>query len=281
MCAAIAFVAASCAACSDSSKPPEGTAVANFDYEHAARHDFCSVGSKLGGAGPTNGLTSRDGVRYNVRTPANLDPTRAHPLLVVYAPAGYSAQQSEYLTRLTTEATRRGFIVAYAGSRPMSVKTVVKLARVPEEVANLWCIDSKRVYATGHSDGATVSTALVLLAETKGVFSAIAPSAAGFSRKDLESFRCPAPIPVMVMHGGQDTHFPGWGKEAAQWWASCNACDIAKSPAPVRGGCVSFQDCAPGGATLYCEGSGSHRDWPPLGGEILRFFGSGGTRAMR
>jgi len=254
--AAIVLVTASC---SGSSEPPEGTLVASFSYAPATRRGHCD--NKPGAAGATNGLSSRDGIHYNVRAPANLDPTYTHPLLVVYAPAGYSAELSESLTRLTTDATRRGFIVAYVGSRPLSQQTVIGLARVPKEVASSWCVDPNRVYATGHSDGGTVSTALALLKETKGTVSAIAPSAAGFSGKDLKGFQCPEPIPVMVMHSKRDTHFPDWGKEAALWWARCNACDFAKPPLPQDDGCVTFAGCVPGGRTVYCEGAGVHEDW--------------------
>lgn len=260
------------ASCSGPSEPPEGTQVASFSYPTADRRGSCD--NKPGAAGATNGLSSRDGFAFNVRAPANLDPSYPHPLLIVYAPAGYTANESEVFTRLTTDATRSGFIVVYVGSRPLSLKAVMGLAQVPKEVAELWCVDRTRVFATGHSDGGTVSTALAVLKETKGTVSAIAPSAAGFSRKDLEGLQCPDPIPVMVMHGKRDRHFPGWGKEAAVWWAHCNACDLAKPPAPQNDGCVLFEGCAPGGRTVYCEGTGVHEDWPPLRNRIIQFLES-------
>ncbi len=263
------------ASCSDGSQPSEGTLAATFSYPPAVRRDDCD--KKPGAAGASNGLSSPEGFQYNVRTPANLDPHYAHPLLMVYAPAGYSARQSEALTRLTTEATRRGFIVAYVGSRPLSLQTLIGLARIPKQVAASWCVDPNRVYATGHSDGGTVSIALALLKETKGTVAAIAPSAAGFSGKDLESFHCPAAIPVMIMHGKRDAHFPGWGKEAAQWWARCNACDLARPLVPGEDGCFSFGGCAPTGQTVYCEGSWSHDDWPPLTNRIVQFLESAGS----
>lgn len=274
---AIVIAVALCAGCSGSSEPPEGTVVVSFPYAPTLRRGYCSADDKPGAAGATSGLKSRDGLHYNVRAPANLDPTYAHPLLVVYGPAGYGAKQSESLTRLTTDATRRGFIVAYAGSVPLSVKTIKKLAQIPKEVASIWCVDRSRVYATGHSDGGTVSTAFALLNETRDTVFAIAPSAAGFSRKDLEAFHCPKPIPVMVMHGKRDTHFPGWGEEAALWWAGCNACDVARPPMPQDRGCIAFQGCAPGGRTVYCEGEGSHEEWPPLRNQIMQFLDSAGS----
>ena len=249
--------------------------MSSFAYPSAARRDDCD--NKPGAAGASNRLSSRDGFQYNVRTPANLDPTYAHALLVVYAPAGYSAQQSEALTRLTSEATRSGFIVVYAGSRPLSLQTLTGLAQLPREVASSWCVDPNRVYATGHSDGGTVSTALALLTETKGTVSAIAPSAAGFSAKDLEGFQCPQACPVMIMHGKRDRHFPDWGKQAALWWARCNACDVAKPLVPDDDECITFEGCAAGGRTVYCEGAGGHEDWPPLQNRIIRFLQSVGS----
>jgi polyhydroxybutyrate depolymerase len=249
--------------------------VASFSYPPANPRGDCD--KKPGAAGATNGLSSRDGFHYNVRAPANLDPTYAHPLLVVYEPAGHSEEQSEYVTRLTTDATHRGFIVTYVGSRSLSLPTIIGLARIPKEVASSWCVDPNRVYATGHSDGGTVSTALALLKETRGTVSAIAPSAAGLSQKDLERFQCPEPIPVMVMHGKSDTHFPGWGTEAALWWARCNACDVENPPVPQDDGCFTFAGCAPGGRTVYCEGAGTHMDWPPVRNRIIQFLESAGS----
>jgi polyhydroxybutyrate depolymerase len=75
-----------------------------------------------------------------------------------------------------------------------------------------------------------------------------------------------------VMHGREDRVFPGWGRQAAAWWASCNRCSAALPARPLGDGCVEFQDCTAGGRTLYCEGGGDHRTWPGLGEQIVRFF---------
>ena len=124
---------------------------------------------RRGGGGDGWGSCRLKASGYNVRTPANYDAGIAHPLLVVYAPAGANARQNEALTRLTSAATREGFIVAYASNRSMSVETVIKFSKLPAGVAGKWCIDLRRVYATGHSDGGTVSTAIAVLDETKGI----------------------------------------------------------------------------------------------------------------
>ncbi|HBR50674.1 MAG TPA: poly(3-hydroxybutyrate) depolymerase [Nitrospira sp.] len=256
------------AACSENTTPPQLEA---FTYPTTAGH--CLAGSRSGVAGATDGRVSAEGIKYMVRTPSNYDATFTHPLLMVYAPAGMSRWASERLTGLTTEATRTGFVVVYADHKQLNLSTVEQLGMIPGQVAKEWCIDETRVYATGHSDGGTASLALAVLDKTKTIPAAIAPSAAGWRGKDLEEFQCPAPIPVMIMHGKHDTLFPGWGAQTSAWWATCHGCDVSKTKTKtLEGGCRVYQGCASGGATVYCEGSGGHRDWPNLNRVMLEFF---------
>jgi polyhydroxybutyrate depolymerase len=275
--ALVALVGGAVAGCWPFSDSAAGTEIASFDYASAARHGSCAAGTRSGEPGATDGLESSLGVRYNVRAPSNYDATFAHPLLMVFAPAGRSAEGNESFTHLTRLGTENGFVVVYSAHRPMSMETVKTLAELPVEVAKTWCIDLSQVYATGHSDGGTVSTAIALLDDTRGLLAGIAPSAAGFAATDFETFKCPAaPFPVMVMHSSWDALFPGWGAQAAKWWAACNHCDLEKPLLPAGDKCVAYQSCATGGLTRYCEGSGWHGTWPGLEAEIVRFFVSGG-----
>ncbi len=264
----IAVLLAGCLPGSDSD---QSTAVAAFDYAAAERRGTCETGAKPGAGGATDGYTGS--VTYNVRAPANYDPSFAHPLLVVYAAAGMTAEESEEFTGFTKAATQNGWIVAYADHKRMSVEAVRDLAKLPAEVSEKWCIDMSRVYATGHSDGGTVSTAIALLDGTRDTLAGIAPSAAGFRKSDFETFKCPsAPFPVMVMHGSWDVAFYGWGKQAAEWWASCNGCSMSEAPRPLGDGCVAYDGCARDGPTVYCEGPRLHSQWPGLSAQIIDFF---------
>ena len=253
-------------ACSENEQPPQ---LAAFAYTNATGH--CPVGSRPGRGGATDEKVSADGIRYMVRTPSNYDATFAHPLLMVYAPAGQSRWAAERFTGLTTAATGAGFVVAYVDHRQLSVSIIEQLGTIPDLIAKEWCIDEHRVYVTGHSDGGTASLMLSVLEKTKKMPAAIAPSAAGVTGKDLDAFRCPAPIPVMIMHSKNDSLFPGWGAQTSAWWAGCNHCDITKTKI-IEGGCRAYQGCASGGATLYCEATGGHRDWPNLNRVMLEFF---------
>lgn len=263
---AVVFLHISLSACSEPDKPPQ---LGSYAYTNAT--GACAAGSRPGLAGATDGRVSADGIKYMVRTPSNYDATITHPLLMVYAPAGMSRWASERLSGLTTEATRVGFVVVYADHKQLNIQTIEQLGMIPSLVAKEWCIEEKWIYATGHSDGGTASLMLAVLDKTKTVPTAIAPSAAGVTGKDLEEFQCREPIPVMVMHGKNDTLFPGWGAQTSAWWAKCNGCDVMRIKT-LEGGCRVYQGCASGGSTVFCEGSGGHRDWPGLNATMLEFF---------
>lgn len=265
VCISLPFLAT---ACTENSAPPQ---IEPYTYSSVSTAARCEAGARIGQAGVSDGESSAEGLRYHVRTPSNYDATIAHPLLMVYAAAGQSGPASERMTGLTSMATASGFVIVYADYRPLGIPGIEQLGTIPGSVAKKWCIDEQRVFVTGHSDGGTAAVALAVLEKTKKVPAAIAPSAAGWTGKDLEAYQCPASIPVMVMHGVNDSLFPGWGAQTSAWWAACNGCDAVKTK-KVEGGCVAYQGCRPGGATLYCEGAGSHRDWPNLNRVMIEFF---------
>jgi len=231
----------------------------------------CAGASRAGPAGISRHEATPRGLRYMVKTPANYDPTRAHPLLVVYAPHGANRFLSERYVGLTHAATAEGFIVVYADSRPLDRATIEDLGGIPERVAARWCVDRGRIYFTGHSDGGTAATAITVLGASPAAPAAIAPSAAGFRREDLTALACPPPVSVMVLYSRDDELFPSFGRAAAEWWAACNGCGA--KPVPRADGCLVFPDCRPQGATLYCEGEGRHADWPDRNRALLEFFG--------
>jgi polyhydroxybutyrate depolymerase len=233
----------------------------------------CEPGTKPGTVGASNDEQTPAGIRYMVKTPVNYNASIAHPLLMVYAPARTNRYESEDFVHLTQEATAAGFIVAYADHRTMTPKTIEELAEIPGLIEKKWCIDKKRIVLTGHSDGGTAAMAIAFLNGTKHIPAAIAPSAAGIKGEDLKAYRCPNPLPVMIMHSSQDTHFPGYGKEAIQWWAACNGCGTADLVKDADG-CVTYKGCTNNVTTRYCEGTGTHPEWPGNNKAIIEFFKS-------
>ena len=240
-----------------------------YEVNDSTRH--CDPGTKPGIAGASNNEMTPAGIRYMVKTPLNYNPSVAHPLLMVYAPGGRNRFESENYMHLTQETTEAGFIVAYADHRTMSTRTIEELAEIPALIEQKWCIDRNRIFLTGHSDGGTVAMGVAFLNGTKHIPAAIAPSAVGIRGEDLKKYYCPNPLPVMIMHSSRDTLFPGYGREAIQWWAVCNSCDTA-SPVKDADGCITYQGCKNNVATRYCEGAGTHPEWPGKNKEIIDLF---------
>lgn len=257
------------AAC-DGAPPPDSVSAA---YDYPAGGAACTTPPATPASGDST-IDTGDHLDVLVRVPRNYRPDVAHPLLVVYAAAGMTPAASEHLTGYTPLGTARGFVVAYARHVRPSRAAIAKLARVPAAVAAHYCVDAAHVFVSGHSDGGTTSTAVATMPETSARVAGLAPSAAGFTGADLATFACPAPRPVLVWHGARDSLFPGYGREAAAWWANCNGCDATAPPAVD--GCVHYAGCrAP---VQYCEGDYGHLSWPPLGAaRSLEFF----ERSMR
>lgn len=240
---------------------------AAFDYPQGQGVALCGEGR--GASADHAARRTAAGIHFNVTTPANYRPDFAHPLLVVWAPSGLNEWLSERFTGLTGPATALGFMVVHVRSVPLGEKALRALAEVPGAVSAEWCIDSRRIAYTGHSDGGTVSNALAVLPGLELRPAAIAPSAVGMQAADMEEFACPAPLPVMLMHNRDDGHFPDYGVGVAEWWASCNGCTQTRA-ASDHPDCAAFVGCA--APTLLCRAAGNHAHWPGFEHDLLRFL---------
>lgn len=247
-----------------------GAPIEAADARYADRADAggtCALGPRDGAAG-RHSRRSQDGVPYVVVTPRNYRPGQAHPLLMVYAPAGFGAGLSERYAGLTQVATGAGFVVSFVGSLQLGPAAVDKLAGVPAEVIAGWCVDPERVYASGHSDGGSVAVALAALPKHQGMLRAIVASGVGWQAADFAGIKCPAPLPVAILHGADDTHFPGFGREVAAWWSACNGCTGQGRVGPDS--CRTYEGCA--AETVYCEPDRSHWRWAGDPQDVMSFF---------
>ncbi len=237
----------------------------------------CAPGTKPGPPEGVVGSTTAGGRSVNVRVPASYDPTRAHPLIVVYSFASGDAASSEDFFDLTAPALERGYIVAYADhGTPSAPDHVADLASVPGLIADNWCVDQQRIFLTGHSDGGTIATFIAASPGTEPKPAAILPSGAGADALVLQNVACPdEPLGVMVIHGTEDSVFPGRGAEAAAWWAACNACADTLGRPDVDG-CAAYEGCAAEHQVVLCEGPWTHFAWPGLDITMLDFMTTAG-----
>ena len=245
---------------------------AEFTYSDKASGVLCAGGAMTQPPPEGGELKTARGTPFHVRTPSNYRADVPHPLIVVFAPATFSNTRNESMTRLTREATSQGFVLAYVAAAPLAMASYEDQAAIPSLVKQRWCIDDKRVFFTGHSNGGLITNAMAFLPKIRGQAAAIAPSAAGIKGSNMSEFGCPKPTPVMVIHGANDELFPGWGEDAAKWWAQCNKCEPKRSKSTKFPKCQEFVNCHESGPTYYCETDKRHSSWPGLNDTVLGFF---------
>lgn len=132
------------------------------------------------------------------------------------------------------------------------------------------CIDRRRIFATGFSNGGFLAN--LLGCQLADRLAAVAPIAGA---RALDDCRPAAPIPVLLLHGAADRVVPlRLSKAARAWWRDVDGCQPTDE---VGDGCVSANGCA--ADVVLCEGPQAHT-WPrDATARIWRFFQAHPRRA--
>lgn len=127
------------------------------------------------------------------------------------------------------------------------------------------CVDRRRVYATGFSNGGFFSN---LLGCTLG--GRLAAVAAVSGARALDGCTPPGPMPVLFFHGAADRVVPPrLTTAAAAWWRRIDRC-AAEEPRIVADGCERAASCA--ADVVVCGGPQGHT-WPDeASSRIWEFF---------
>lgn len=127
-----------------------------------------------------------------------------------------------------------------------------------------YCVDTTRVFSTGHSFGGYMSNALGCARASE--LRAIAPVAGGGPWGACDT----TPLSALVIHGSNDpTVDPSEGQGSLTWWrqqAGCSGESVATTPA----GCVDYQGCT-GVRVGFCTHEEGH-SWPALAPEAVWGF---------
>jgi len=233
----------------------------------------CAARPSIGETGDPHEIVTNHGLRVVVRTPLNYLSDRPYPLVVVYPPAQFDRYASERFYNLTTEATRRGIIVAYSDHLLLSMRAVEFQAEVPASVAAHFCINVNKIAYFGHSDGGAIAEGIPGTILTAMRPRAIVASGAGITAEDLMRGRCASGVNVMIVHSRNDTRFPDFGRGAAAYWAQCAACRPLNLSGRVSA-CQKFEGCAHGTVVMYCDVDELHEKWPGVEGPALDFIES-------
>jgi polyhydroxybutyrate depolymerase len=243
---------------------------ADDDSGEAWQSAGCEQGA--GTAGSYQGAMSSDGYdrTYLLDVPTSYDGSPV-PLVVNLHGTGATAAEQKLLSRLSLKGDDEGFITVYPESLEYDIGEKIKswiigncdnrdtgfIADLLDRLEADYCLDLRRVYVTGISNGAYFSHILATIYGDR--VAAIGPVAGGLGPvgKLCDPTR---PMPAVIVHGAQDDVIPvEEGREARDFWIAFNQCS---TEVPQDNGCQLHTDCADGADVLYCEQSDGVHWWP-------------------
>jgi len=211
--------------------------------------------------------------RYLVDVPETLTAGVAVPVLFDFHGWGHSADGVWRVSRFKEFSASESFITVYPDGLPVSLRPgqsrpgwqidkiegnrdIAFFRAMLAELQTSHCVDTKRIYSTGFSNGAYFSH--VLACALPEQIAAIAPVGGGHITVPC----APTPaMPVLFHHGVADAIVPlARAREARDRWVEINGCSM-KSEADSSG-CVRHQGCRDQVEVVFCESEVAHT-WPP------------------
>jgi polyhydroxybutyrate depolymerase len=229
----------------------------------------------------TLGLSVR---RFIVHIPKGYDPNRAYPVVLNIHGHSSTDWQQLVLTDLNKKSDQEGFIVVHpqSGTVPPSwnadgccppantirTRDIDFFKKMLAQVQKEYCVDEKRIYSTGMTNGGMMSYKLA--SELSDNIVAIAPVAGAMVPKNCKPKR---PLSVIVFHGTADLIVPYTGSallgfpstaDSVAFWVKHNQCP-AKSRETYKKGdvrCETWGPCAKNTSVVLCTVKDGGHTWP-------------------
>ncbi|KAI1134772.1 carbohydrate esterase family 1 protein [Hypoxylon sp. FL0543] len=251
--------------------------------------------------GDFKNFTTSEGRQYRVWLPTNYDSSKATPLILSYHGANRDISHQVALDQLTHPRFNKDHIVVYLQGLAPDGSTDTKWEGAPkcnsndikftsdvlDAVTGDLCVDEKRIYATGKSQGGGFVGRLACDPGLSSRIAAFAPVSGAYYIKEIsneadchpESVKVPcnaarADIPVMAFHGGADHTIEYHGAfrsgaclpDVSSWarqWAVRDGLDgtPANSSIPKSDNGVNMR-YGGGLVTLVYDGDNIGHDWP-------------------
>lgn len=237
-----------------------------------------------------------------VHVPKTYDPLKGTSVVLAFHGYGGTAAGMKTQAGLDAESEKRGFIVVHvegtgllrgfnggdccgqpawtANTDDTGVARAIDKALVAD-----YCVDPKRVYSAGFSNGGFMSYRLAC--EAADVFAAVA-SVSGVLGIPAETCKPSRPVPIMHVHGTADTTVPFKGGAAVfglgalvnvdfrsvdetvstfrKRWTCGEASKLVSEKGDTR--CEEWTGCQDGARVELCTVTGGGHKWPggPVGG---------------
>jgi len=195
--------------------------------------------------------------------PASYDGNKPFPLLIGFHAASNPIDQIEGMTNNTEFATNyvRAFPKSAGSEWVYNTDLSPKVYKLYDDLLANYCIDTSRVFATGHSSGAQMITQILTHSDAAAhvKFKAVAPVASSNYGAIV------VPIPVMYIQGKMDMVRNSDGADVVMRFRTANMCASTSMPftqvpactssgVQVNAGCIKYDGCSV--PTIWC----SHND---------------------
>jgi polyhydroxybutyrate depolymerase len=211
--------------------------------------------------------------RYNVYVPSSVAPDVRVPLVLDFHGNGSSGAQEQGGSGWQQKADAEGFIAVFPEGigngwnvgnccgRALSenIDDVGFARAIVEAVSEAACIDDKRVYATGISNGAGLAHRLAC--EAADVFAAIAAASAdlvtdpGMPARPISELSVRGESDRLVAYEGGNTGSTGWyspgAKGTLELWKNIDGC--TGTPMRTLEYCETFATCEAGVEVTLCS----------------------------
>jgi polyhydroxybutyrate depolymerase len=219
---------------------------------------------------------------YWVHVPPDYDPTVGTPVVLNFHGLTSNAAQQQLWSRLFDETDRRQMIAVHPeglGAQPSwnagaccgfaadtAVDDVGFVDAMLDALAAELCVDPARVYAMGMSNGGFLSHRLAC--ELSDRVAAITSVTGVLGIDECAPTR---PVPVLQIHGTEDTLVPYEGNEqfvsvaaTVAGWVERNGCTAGPEETFASGDtrCEAWRGCDAGAEVALCTVEGGGHTWP-------------------
>jgi poly(3-hydroxybutyrate) depolymerase len=202
---------------------------------------------------------------FLVDLPASYDANTPRPLVFAFHGATTSAEffrSARYGNLLSAMAAEAIVVHADALGDPTAWDNERDLPffdAMLERLEQGLCVDSERVFATGHSSGGFFTNTLGC--QRGDVLRAIAPVAGG-GPFVFGGSGCVGEVAVWLAHGENDPTVPfSSGEQSRDRWLEANGCDATATTPATPDACVDYAGCTAGLPLRWCVHQDGHA-WP-------------------
>lgn len=212
---------------------------------------------------------------FELHLPPGYDPTAPTPLVMNFHGLGSNPNEQKLFTTMNGTADTDGFAVVYpagianswnAGelccgqAQSQNIDDVGFVRAMVEHLASQACIDLKRVYSTGMSNGGFLSHRLAC--EASDLVAAVAPVAGTLSVPcDLTR-----PVPIIQFYGTADTlvDYDALVPSTNARWVELDGCDATPEVTYRQGTvtCETYGGCDQDVTVTLCTAEGMGHCWP-------------------